>query len=251
AQMSDSSAGPMSGSDSLSSASSSASFTRSSRPASVMSLVEVMARRPFLSTSRETPRWPASSTNSGLPRRTLALKSQLEPMLASATSAPARAILITFRPISRSSSRSSRIACVVARGLDSEYHPQPMHETKLRKLLDEVREGTKSVDEAREQLSWLPIADLEFARIDHHRQIRQGMPEVVFGEGKTSDQLIRIAGALLEQGQDVLITRVDSNKAEAVRTAYPELLYSVAGRTLRLTRSPPPSPFSSPVAVVT
>jgi NCAIR mutase (PurE)-related protein len=125
-----------------------------------------------------------------------------------------------------------------------------MHENKLQKLLMQVRAGTTSVEEAQESLRQLPFSDLGFARVDHHRQIRQGMPEVVFGEGKSTSQLVSIVEALCAQGQDVLITRVDPDKAVQVREAHPDLAYSSVARTLRWTRSAPSSPFSAPVAIV-
>lgn len=125
-----------------------------------------------------------------------------------------------------------------------------MHENKLQMLLEAVREGATSVEEAQQMLRHLPFSDLGFARVDHHRQIRQGLPEVVFGEGKTPAQLITIVETLLSQQQDVLVTRVEAEAAARVRDAHPELFYSEVARTLRLTKSPPSSPFATPVALV-
>lgn len=77
------------------------------------------------------------------------------------------------------------------------------------------------------------------------------MPEVVFGEGKTEEQLIGIVSALRKREQDILITRLCHTKADAVRVTFPELIHSPMARTLRLTQSPPSSPFATPVALVT
>src|SRR5690606_32742018 len=99
--------------------------------------------------------------------------------------------------ISSSSSRSSCIPLVLARAQNYEYHPGRMDAQKLQKLLERVRTGEVTVADASKQLTRLPFTDLGYARIDHHRELRQGMPEVVFGENKTETQLLGIVGALL------------------------------------------------------
>jgi NCAIR mutase (PurE)-related protein len=88
----------------------------------------------------------------------------------------------------------------------------------LRALLDAVRSGEVSSDEALETLSSLPYRDLGFARVDVHRELRQGAPEAVLGEGKTPEQVAGIVAALLEGGAgSVLVTRADDDVREAVR----------------------------------
>ena len=80
----------------------------------------------------------------------------------------------------------------------------------LRALLDDVRSGTATPDEALERLSTLPFRDLGFARVDLHRELRQGAPEAVLAEGKTSEQVARIVQAFVEGGAgSVLVTRAD------------------------------------------
>ena len=93
----------------------------------------------------------------------------------------------------------------------------------LRDLLEAVRAGTTSPDEALERLSELPYRDLGFARVDLHRELRQGAPEAILAEGKTAEQVARIFVALLEGGAgSVLATRADDAARGAVREAVPE-----------------------------
>lgn len=93
----------------------------------------------------------------------------------------------------------------------------------LRALLDDVRTGTTSPDEAVGVLRRLPFADLGDAHVDHHRHLRQGLPEAVYGPGKSPDQCTRIVGELLAHGQGpVLLTRVDEAQAAAVLGAHPD-----------------------------
>jgi pyridinium-3,5-biscarboxylic acid mononucleotide synthase len=91
-----------------------------------------------------------------------------------------------------------------------------MDSGQLRLLLDQVRAGTLTVDAALTRLHHLPYEDLGFAKVDHHRALRHGMPEVVLAQGKTPDQVVAIAQRLLETSSNVLITRADRQCAEAV-----------------------------------
>jgi NCAIR mutase (PurE)-related protein len=96
-------------------------------------------------------------------------------------------------------------------------------EATLRELLDDVRAGRVPPDDAVARLRRLPYADLGDARIDHHRRLRQGFPEAVYGPGKTPEQCARIVGELLDHGSGpVLLTRVDEAQAKAALTAHPD-----------------------------
>ena len=121
---------------------------------------------------------------------------------------------------------------------------------KLKELLEQVAQGGLNPQEALERLKSLPYEDLGFARVDHHRVLRQGFPEVIFGQGKTPDQIARIARALLEQGAAVLVTRVDPAKAEEVRAQFPELTYHHAAACLALESTEEARPGRGLVAVV-
>lgn len=98
-----------------------------------------------------------------------------------------------------------------------------MDETALRQLLDDVRSGAVRPDDAVESLRHLPYADLGFARVDHHRHLRQGMAEAVYGPGKTPDQAARIVAELLARSSDapVVLTRADTAMVGAALDTNP------------------------------
>jgi pyridinium-3,5-biscarboxylic acid mononucleotide synthase len=92
----------------------------------------------------------------------------------------------------------------------------------LRALLDEVRAGTTTADDAVARLRRLPYADLGFARVDHHRALRQGMPEAVYAPGKAVAHVVGIVGELLEHGTGpVVVTRANDDQADAALAAHP------------------------------
>jgi NCAIR mutase (PurE)-related protein len=110
---------------------------------------------------------------------------------------------------------------------------------KLKLLLERVRSGELDVEAAVEELRGLPYEDLgHFAKLDHHRAVRSGFPEVVLGQGKQAEQVIAIARRIAERSDKVLVTRVDAAMAEAVRAEMPELTYHPLPRLLVLDRSP-------------
>jgi pyridinium-3,5-biscarboxylic acid mononucleotide synthase len=98
-----------------------------------------------------------------------------------------------------------------------------MDETALRKLLDDVRSGALTADDAVARLRRLPYADLGFARVDHHRALRQGMAEAVYGPGKTPGQCAAIVAELLDTPSDrpILLTRADDTQAAAALAENP------------------------------
>lgn len=100
-----------------------------------------------------------------------------------------------------------------------------MDRARLHELLSQVRDGTVDVERALETLRTLPFEDLGFARVDHHRALRKGFPEVIFGQGKTARQISEIAQRMVSNGQHALITRLDEAKAQEVRAALPALRY--------------------------
>ena len=92
-----------------------------------------------------------------------------------------------------------------------------MDKSVIRSLLEQVRSGALSVDEAVLKLKMEPFEDLGFAKLDHHRSLRQGTAEVIYGEGKTPVQIREIALAMLERGQDrILITRLSAESARVI-----------------------------------
>jgi len=96
-----------------------------------------------------------------------------------------------------------------------------MYEEQLRDLLEQVREGAVDVDAALARVRHLPFEDLGFAKVDHHRALRHGMPEVVFAMGKTPGQVVAIAEKLLANAPNVLITRANRETAAAVLEKLP------------------------------
>ena len=111
-----------------------------------------------------------------------------------------------------------------------------MDQTQLRALLEEVRGGAVDVEAALERLRHMPFEDLGFAKVDHHRALRHGMPEVVFGQGKTPDQISSITGALQARSQNLLVTRIDALVAGRLKEEHPEAEYFPASRCLRVWR---------------
>lgn len=107
-----------------------------------------------------------------------------------------------------------------------------MDRRSLEELLGQVAQGRINPQEAAEKLTRLPYQDLGFARLDHHRQLRHGFPEVVFGLNKGSDQIAALAQALHDHGSHALVTRVDPDKAEEVKTLLPEMEYHPQARAL-------------------
>jgi len=114
--------------------------------------------------------------------------------------------------------------------------PQSRELTHLEQLLAEVRDGNTSVHAALQQLRDLPFEDLGFAKVDHHRALRHGMPEVIFGLGKTPDQVERIAAAILARSPNLLITRSSPEMAERIALLAPETEHFAAARVIRVWR---------------
>jgi len=106
-------------------------------------------------------------------------------------------------------------------------------------LLEDVRRGRTSVDEASRALVDLPYAELGYATVDTHRSVRFGFPEVVYGEGKTLEQLRGIVRALDERGQPVLVTRLAQDRAEALLEEWPEARWHPLARIFHLPRGRP------------
>src|SRR5689334_21600116 len=111
-----------------------------------------------------------------------------------------------------------------------------MDANHLRALLEQVRQGEIDTDSALTRLRHMPFEDLGFAKVDHHRALRHGMPEVIFAQGKTPEQVVAIADKLLEHAPNVLITRADRCSAEPVTSKLPEAEYLPLSRVVRFWR---------------
>jgi NCAIR mutase (PurE)-related protein len=107
---------------------------------------------------------------------------------------------------------------------------------ELKALLAAVADGTVSPDAAATRLREGPLRqdDLAFATLDHHRHLRQGLAEVVYGEGKTTEELLAIAERLSGPGVPVLLTRLDPEKIEALESRFPDARVNARGRTFTI-----------------
>lgn len=107
-----------------------------------------------------------------------------------------------------------------------------MNTADLTALLENVRKGTLDVETALKRLRHMPFEDVTYAHIDHHRHLRHGMPEVIYCEGKTIDQVVGIAGRMLQAGSDVLATRASESMYKAVRKLDRRARYHPASRAV-------------------
>jgi pyridinium-3,5-biscarboxylic acid mononucleotide synthase len=113
-----------------------------------------------------------------------------------------------------------------------------MDSTKLRQLLQQVRSGAVSPDEAVSRLRHMPFEDLGFAKIDHHRRVRSGMPEVIFSQGKTPPQVARIFRQMAAQGGNVLATRASPGHFRAVKKVIRKAEYRELAHAIVLKQDP-------------
>jgi NCAIR mutase (PurE)-related protein len=124
-----------------------------------------------------------------------------------------------------------------------------MTPSALLHLLSEVEQGKLSPAAAAERLASLPFEDLGHTRVDHHRSLRSGLPEVIYAAGKTPQQVVDIFSSLARDGVDVLATRAGSEAANAVLALHPTATYNSAARTIALRQSKP-SKTAGHIAVV-
>jgi NCAIR mutase (PurE)-related protein len=124
-----------------------------------------------------------------------------------------------------------------------------MNKEQIRQLLEQVASGNLEPDKALEQLRDLPFENLGFAHIDHHRALRTGFPEVIFGQGKTREQILSIAERIIEHGSQMLATRLAEDAAQALVERFPQAEYDTLARTV-LVPAPQTPPQTGLVAVV-
>ncbi|MEO6056900.1 MAG: nickel pincer cofactor biosynthesis protein LarB [Gemmatimonadales bacterium] len=125
-----------------------------------------------------------------------------------------------------------------------------MRAEQLEALLADVAAGRLAPGAALERLRHLPYEDLPFARIDHHRALRQGQPEVVFCEGKTVEQVVAICDRLEAATGSFLGTRASEAMAQALGDRFPLVQWNATARTLFLARADAPPPAGGPVLIV-
>lgn len=113
-----------------------------------------------------------------------------------------------------------------------------MDSQRLLDLLEKVKDHKLGVEQAAARLRHLPYEDLGFAKIDHHRAIRQGFPEVVLGEGKNAKDVIAIVRALRRQNSNLLVTRIDPEKMAIIKKSLPRMQYHPLARAATWTEQP-------------
>lgn len=126
-----------------------------------------------------------------------------------------------------------------------------MRRERVRSLLAEVAEGRVPVEQALAQLDAAPTEEIGFATIDHHRALRQGFPEVVFGEGKLPEQVVAIAEKLAAHGDGFLVTRADAATRAALKARWSALEVNDLARTALLRGGTPVARGTRTVAIVT
>ena len=112
-----------------------------------------------------------------------------------------------------------------------------MNPDYIKKILLAVKDGKKDVDTAMHELKDLPYADLGYARVDHHRELRRGYPEVIFCAGKTPNQVKGIVANMLPNGTNILGTRADKETFDAVKEICELAIYNEAGKTITITQT--------------
>jgi NCAIR mutase (PurE)-related protein len=115
-----------------------------------------------------------------------------------------------------------------------------MNSDTIFQLLNAIREGSVTPEEGMKRLSDFPYEDLGFAKIDHHRALRTGIPEVIYGAGKTDEQIVEIFERMAGKGGNVLATRVTASAASAVGGRLPGVAYHAVARMIVLTRQEAP-----------
>jgi NCAIR mutase (PurE)-related protein len=115
-----------------------------------------------------------------------------------------------------------------------------MTQTTLLEILAAIERGALTPKAAAERLKSLPFEDLGHTRVDHHRSLRTGLPEVIYAAGKTTEQTVAIFASLAASGVDVLATRVEAATAEAVLKQHPAAVHNTAARTVALLQTSAP-----------
>ncbi len=113
--------------------------------------------------------------------------------------------------------------------------------SQLKGILEQVQKGQITVDDAVTKLKDFPYQDLDFAKVDHHRELRKGFPEIIYGLGKTEDQIKKIARAILDKGSNLLITKIEESVYEGLKKSLPQLTYNELAKAAFLKQKEPSS----------
>lgn len=119
-------------------------------------------------------------------------------------------------------------------------HSESVTTTEAIKLLEKFRAGGISRDKVLHAFQAAPVADLGFAQVDTHRALRKGFPEVIFGAGKTPEQIVKIAAKLLDHEQRILVTRINGEHARALRKKFKHAVHHEVARCVTIEKQPSP-----------
>jgi NCAIR mutase (PurE)-related protein len=121
----------------------------------------------------------------------------------------------------------------------------------LTRLLSDVADGRKTITDAHKQLTGLTFESLDYARIDHHRSLRKGFPEVIFGQGKSLTQITGILEIMIPRENVILVTRIEPAMAEPLAAHFPDAAYFPDARLLRIQKTDPPVTGTGTILVIT
>lgn len=126
-----------------------------------------------------------------------------------------------------------------------------MDRERIRDLLVRLSKGEITVDHAFQTLKDLPFEDIGVACLDHHRSIRRGLSEVIFGEGKEADQILAIMDRMSQRGENIMVTRLSREKAQIIAKSFPDSVYQGGARVLTLAHHPVRPLGRGPILVIT
>jgi len=120
----------------------------------------------------------------------------------------------------------------------------------LEEVLDKVQKGKLSPKKALDILKDYPYQDLAFAKIDHHRELRKGYPEIIYGLGKTDEQIVKIAQEIIKKGSNLLITKINEETFKNVKKKIPSAQFNPLAHTIHLIQKKP-SPGKGKIMIIT
>jgi NCAIR mutase (PurE)-related protein len=122
--------------------------------------------------------------------------------------------------------------------------------TQLEDILYKVQQGMLSPKKALQLLKDYPYQDLAFAKIDHHRELRRGFPEIIFGQGKTPDQIVKISREILKKGNSLLITKVDPSVYRKIKGKLPDVQFNAQAKVI-YSKQKNPAKGKGKISVIT
>ena len=125
-----------------------------------------------------------------------------------------------------------------------------MNKNLLTKLLESVAKGQVSAEDGAQKLQHMAYEDITYAHVDHHRSLRKGFPEVIFGEGKTADQIVGIMEKMMDQENIILVTRTSKQKADIVLARMPKAVYHADARMIVMELNSVPDQGRGPILVI-